>query len=145
MSDGSNSKISKYKDVEVDEEPLKDVGNTNVNFIKHLYRDETYIQKFCTYYPPPIEFLGSRENALVFKTFLIILTLWNLFWPHIILQQIVEEINHYATQILDIMGSTMGRAQLGSIDYFWVEGFFSNHNVYEHERTIQYQKLLRKA
>ena len=89
LSDSSKSKISKYEDAELDEEPREDVGNTKVNSIKYLHRDKTWTQTFCTYNPPPIEFLGWRGSALFLNPSPQFLTLWKLFWLHTILQQIV--------------------------------------------------------
>ena len=54
-----------------------------------------------------VEFLEQRGNTKFFENFPTILTLWNLFWPHIVLQEIVMETNKYATEILDAMGSIM--------------------------------------
>ena len=52
---------------------------------------------------------GEGEGTyFFFETFFTILTLWNLFWPNTLLQQIMKETNCYATQVLDIIESTMG-------------------------------------
>ena len=82
--------------------------NTNMNGIKFLYRDDTWTQNSCTYDPPMLEFVGRRRNTRFFENFPTILTMWNLFWPQTVLQDIVGETNRYAIAILDAMGNTMG-------------------------------------
>ena len=99
MSDGSTSEISEYEDVEGDEERDEGLGNEYGNGIRFLYRDEAWIQKFCTFDPPPIEFLGRKGNTNSYEYFPTLLALWNLFWPQTILQNILRETNRYATLV----------------------------------------------
>ena len=113
LNDCLGSEFSETNDQEVDEGLQEGVPNTNMYGIKVLYRDETWTQNYCTYNPPMVEFLGRRGNTKFFENFSTILILWNLFWPHTLLQEIVRETNCYATAILDAMGSYM-EVQIGS-------------------------------
>ena len=98
---------------------------TNKTGIKFSYKDETWTQNCCTYDPLVVEFLGRRRNTQFIENFPRILSLWNLFSPLTVLQDIVRKTNRYATAILDAMGSTMGGPDWVSLTTVGLKAFMS--------------------
>lgn len=88
-------------------------GNTNrgaddVNAVKYIYRDETWSQKFFTYDPKRIDFVGSRGTTQDFDQVPSVASLFDLFWLLTLLLKIVIETNRYASHPLYAKGNTMG-------------------------------------
>jgi hypothetical protein len=105
LSEGSESEISEYE-IEDDENAI--LGDAMTNGVKHVYRDETWSQRFFTYDPKPRDFIGRRGTSQFFHNLPTILQLFELFWPFTTLRKIVEETNRYATMVLDRFGNTWG-------------------------------------
>jgi len=86
-------------DFSEDEEEEEEEDDRDVNSIKHVYRDSTWYQDFCTYDPKPKKFFGLSESTFPGRQFPSFSTLFDLFWPVWILRDIVTETNRYATTI----------------------------------------------
>jgi hypothetical protein len=105
LSEGLESEISEY---EMEEEDATNVGDLVTEGIKHAYRDETWSQSFFTYEPKPRGFVGRRGTVQFFHNLPTILQLFDLFWPSTVSRKIVIETNHYATMVLDALGTLGG-------------------------------------
>jgi hypothetical protein len=84
------------------------------NGVKFLYRDSTWKKTHFTYDPKPQEFIGTSRANIFWRSFPTMLQLFEVFWTHYILRDIVRETNRYAT-VVDNDGNSMGGA--GWVDF----------------------------
>jgi hypothetical protein len=104
LSLGSFTDMSNFG---TEEEGNANKGDDDVNAVKYMYRDETWSQKFFTYDPKRIDFVGSRGTTQDFDKVPSVASLFDLFWPVTLLLKIVIETNRYASHPLDAIGNTM--------------------------------------
>jgi hypothetical protein len=68
--------------------------------LKYLFCDSTWKKDHVTYDPEPSEFTGVRGNNYFWNKVPTMLQLFEIFWPHNVLRDIVIETNRYATEDL---------------------------------------------
>ena len=107
----SYKSMSKEEEYYVSEEE-EDVGSfkevvVDENDIKHIYRDEIWLQDYSIYDPPLIEFVDVGSNSNSIDLFSTILQLWKLFWPLNSVCKIIRETNCYVGVVIVIMKNTI--------------------------------------
>ena len=97
LSEGSMSGIEDFESKEQND--ARSMG-LDVNDPRYVYCDKTWRQDHSTYDPSPIAFEGISSTIIFLNALLTILQLWKLFWPCIILREIVRETNQYVGPLL---------------------------------------------
>jgi hypothetical protein len=127
-----------------EEEGNANRGADDVNAVKYMYRDETWSQKFFTYDPKRIDFVGSRGTTQDFEEVPSVASLFDLFWPVMLLLKIVIETNRYASHPLDAMGNTMGGRNWVPITIPELKAFLAIHMYMDMKRQPNVQSYWAK-
>jgi hypothetical protein len=141
LNGASNSNASDYESQEQED------ANTVVedfNGMRHLYRDETWLQKHFTYSPKPMDFIGRRGTTQYFHHVPSPLHLFQLFWTDVMLNKIIDETNRYATQPLDALGNTMGGKNWVNLTVPKLKAFLATHMYMGMKRKLNIQSYWEK-
>ena len=127
----ANSSGEFYKTEEDDDAHMGDMVSEG---LKHAYRDETWTQHSFTYASKPKAFVGRRGTMQFFE----------LFWPFNIMQKIIIETNHYATERTNATGNTRGGAKWENLTMAGLKAFLAIQMYMEMKKQPNYKSYWEK-